>query len=79
MRRETQYVRVDVDGRAYTWSWKGEPLLEPGQTVVAKHPLTGKPVTGRVIRQVALIDHSRVAEIDPYKTVQRKQIEGDFG
>lgn len=45
-----QYVKVDLDGRAYTYSWPGEPLRRGDWVVVPGNVVNPRSQIAQVIR-----------------------------
>lgn len=52
-----QYVKIDLNGRAYTYAWAGEKPLQVGEWVVVPgNSYNPDPSTGRVLRLLAKCD-----------------------
>jgi hypothetical protein len=59
----TQFVKVDLDGKAYTYKWTGSVPLEPGDQVeVPGNVVNTEPSVRRVLRVLAKPDYE-VAKI----------------
>lgn len=51
-----QYVKVDLNGRAYTYAWAGDSLKPNDWVVVPGNSYNPDPSAGRVIRVLPMCD-----------------------
>lgn len=53
----TQFVKVDLAGRAYTYSWDGEPLKRGDWVLVPGNAVNPKNQEAQVLRILAKSDY----------------------